>query len=178
MLACVAVPLCIQPVCRTAKGRPIVIKETTARAFEALLHFLYSDALEVEDELLVDVLRYWASSAAPCSCIVCRPLLRSSRWRCRLADRCQAQRLRRLCLARMKAALGPEHACRWLVEVTKHSIAELQEPLLQYVTKSWSKIRDENPQCVEQLEEFPKLMSAILLAVDIFASRPTKCRRL
>ena len=34
-----------------------MIEETTARAFEALLHFLYSDALEVEDDFLVDVLR-------------------------------------------------------------------------------------------------------------------------
>ena len=39
-----------------------MIEETTAKAFEALLHFLYSDALEVEGEFLVDVLR--------CSCCV------------------------------------------------------------------------------------------------------------
>ena len=42
------------------------------------------------------------------------------------------QRLYRLCLARMKATLGPEHACRWLAEVTKHSVAELQELQTQY----------------------------------------------
>ena len=46
--------------CSAAEGRPIVIEETTARAFESLLHFLYSDILEVEDEFLVDVLRYRA----------------------------------------------------------------------------------------------------------------------
>ena len=41
-----------------------MIEETTAKAFEALLHFLYSDALEVEDELLVDVLRCFAHAWA------------------------------------------------------------------------------------------------------------------
>ena len=34
-----------------------MIEETTAAAFEALLHFVYSDALEVDDKFLVDVLR-------------------------------------------------------------------------------------------------------------------------
>ena len=45
-------------VCRAADAQPIVIEETTAAAFEALLHFVYSDALVVDDELLVDVLRH------------------------------------------------------------------------------------------------------------------------
>ena len=52
-------------VCYTAEARPILIDETTAVAFEALLHFVYSDALEVDDEFLVDVLRC-------CTCRVCR----------------------------------------------------------------------------------------------------------
>ena len=43
--------------CCAAEARPILIDETTAVAFEALLHFVYSDALEVDDEFLVDVLR-------------------------------------------------------------------------------------------------------------------------
>ena len=45
-------------VCRAADTQPIVIEETTAAAFEALLHFVYSDALVVDDELLVAVLRH------------------------------------------------------------------------------------------------------------------------
>ena len=45
-------------VCRAADAQPIVIEETTAAAFEALLHFVYSDALVVDDELLVAVLRH------------------------------------------------------------------------------------------------------------------------
>ena len=95
---------------------------------------------------------------------------------CRLADRCQVRRLYRLSLAQMKAALGPKHACRWLVEVTKHSVAELQEPLLQYVTRSWGEIAEENPESTEQLEAYPRLMRAIMMSLD-HPSRPTKRRR-
>ena len=40
-----------------ADAQPIIIKDTTAAAFEALLHFTYADALEVDDKVLVDVLR-------------------------------------------------------------------------------------------------------------------------
>ena len=49
---------CVHTCLRTAEARPIVIEETTAAAFAALLHFLYSDALVVDDEFLVDVLRH------------------------------------------------------------------------------------------------------------------------
>ena len=76
----------------------------------------------------------------------------------------------------MKSALGPEHACHWLAQVTKHSVVELQEPLLQYVTRSWGHIADENPESTEHLKEFPNLTQAILLSPDI--SRPTKRRRM
>ena len=88
------------------------------------------------------------------------------------------QRLYRLCLARMKATLGPEHACRWLAEVTKHSVAELQEPLLQYVTRSWGKICEGNIQSTEVLEAYPRLMRAIMIAPDLDSTRPTKRRRM
>ena len=163
-----------------------MIEETTARAFEALLHFLYCDALEIEDEFLVDVLRCLCCLSMPlctilsaaCQC-ACGPSLTEAALSrlvmCRLADRCQAQRLHRLCLARMKAALGPEHACRWLVEATKHSVADVQEPLLQYVTRFWGEIADENPESTEQLEEYPKLMRAIMLSPE--HCRPLKRRR-
>ena len=75
----------------------------------------------------------------------------------------------------MKEALGPEYACRWLVEATRHSVAELQEPLLQYVLRSWGKIADENPESTEQLKEYPNLMQAIMLSPEM--GRPTKRRR-
>ena len=68
-------------VCRAADAQPIVIEETTAAAFEALLHFVYSDALVVDDELLVDVLRHghvcshvytYVSDLVPRRCAVVR----------------------------------------------------------------------------------------------------------
>ena len=43
-----------------------MIEDTTARAFKALLHFLYSDMLEVEDEFLIDVLRCFLA----CLCLL------------------------------------------------------------------------------------------------------------
>ena len=78
----------------------------------------------------------------------------------------------------MKAELGPEHACLWLAEATKHSVVELQEPLLQYVTASWVKICEANPVSVEQLEAFPKLMSAVLLKLGQESFTPCKRRRI
>ena len=61
----------------------------------------------------------------------------------------------------MKAALSAEHACRWLVDATKHSLTDLQEPLLQIVTREWDKICEECPESTEPLMEFPRLLHAI-----------------
>ena len=162
----------LKPPCMcSAKAQPILIEETTARAFEALLHFLYSDALQVEDECLVDLLR----CPLPLLCLAKCALPLQHPMVCRLADRCQVSRLYRLCLARMKAVLSPEHACYWLVEVTKHSVVELQEPLLQYVTREWGKICDENLESTRQLVECPQLQHAIMISPE--QSRPTKRQR-
>ena len=93
---------------------------------------------------------------------------------CRLADRCQVRRLYRLCLARMKATLDANHACRWLVAATTHSLTDVQEPLLRYVKREWHTICEENPESTEQLEACPSLMRAIM--VDL-VPRPAKRRR-
>ena len=77
----------------------------------------------------------------------------------------------------MKAALGAEHACRWLVEATRHSLTELQEPLLRYVKHEWRTICDKNPETAEQLREYPNLMLAIMVGMAERLPRPAKRRR-
>ena len=83
----------------------------------------------------------------------------------------------RLCLAQMKAVLGVEHACRWLVDVTRYPVTELQEPLLRYVTREWRSICDENLESTELLEKFPSVLRTIMVRVADKLPRAAKRRR-
>ena len=87
----------------------------SAGAFKALLRYLYTDSTEVEDGLLVEMVK------------VC--------------DQYQVERLRYHCMRRLDADITHENAIGWLVQAhTMEGVECVKESVLTYVAQNYKKI--------------------------------------
>ena len=114
----------------------------SAGAFKALLRYLYTDCMEVEDGLLVEMVK------------VC--------------DQYQVERLRYHCMRRLDADITDENAIGWLVQAhVMEGVEMVKESVLTYVALNYKRIWQRAKHTVGLLDEHPGLYKEIL---DRYAS--------
>ena len=126
---------------------PLPVADTTPAAFRALLRFLYTGAVDLEEASVLDV----AS----------------------LAQRYLVADLHERCVAYCAANVTPTNALPWLVAADAHAIAGLRATLLAYVAANLDEIKAAAPDTQATLEARPKLMFALFEA----AASPPPAKR-
>ena len=124
--------------CREADaGAVIQIKETTPAAFRVLLTYLYTGALELDDDVVIDVLRK--------------------------AQEFDLVRVYNLCMHYCIAHVTPVNAIRWLIRAETCSLEELRGVVLSHVRRAFRSIRDEAPESLAELRAHPDLMLEVMV---------------
>ena len=127
---------------------PLPVADTTPAAFRAVLRFLYTSAVELEEASVLDV-----------AC---------------LAQRYLVDELHERCVAYCAANASLANALPWLVVADTHAIAGLRATLLAYVADNLSGIEAASADTPGILQAHPVLMYAVLQAA---ASPPPAKRR-
>ena len=128
--------------CREAQpGAIIKVGETTAAAFRQLLAFLYSDALELDEEVVIDVMR-----------------------KAREYDLTRAYNMcMRFCLRNATSA----NAIPWLLRADAAHLDELREVMLQYVKRNFRAVRAEAPETLAALSTNAGLMLELVSILNV-----------
>ena len=126
---------------REARDSRIEIEHASPAGFRALLHYLYTDSLLLEDEeAILDVMQ--------------------------LAHRYQIADLFAACMRRFRLGLTCCNAIARLVGAHDNHLAEAQEYALAYVSQNWKRIRAEANGTVTLLKDYPPLMMDILRSIQ------------
>jgi len=127
----------LQSSCREAQpGAVIRIGETTAAAFRKVLAFLYTDTLELDDVVVVNVM--------------CK------------AREYALTRLYNMCMRYCTRAAQPSNAVAWLLAADASSLEELRAEMLQYVRRHFRTIRAESHASLAELCAHPGLMLELM----------------
>ena len=134
-----------------AATAPLPVEDTTPTAFRALLRFLYTGRVELEEASVLDV-----------ACLSQRYLVKE------LHDQCAE-----CCNATVSLA----NAVPWLVAADTHALAGLRGTLLEYVAANLPEIEAAVPDTQAVLEGHPKLMYAVMRSMASPVPRPAKRRK-
>ena len=117
---------------------PLPVEDTTPAAFRAVLRFLYTGAVELEEASVLDV-----------AC---------------LAQRYLVDDLHERCLAYCAANISLTNALPWLVTADAHAVAGLRATLLAYVAANLDEVKAAVPDTQATLKSNPNLMLALFEA--------------
>jgi len=123
--------------CREAQpGTVISVGETTPAAFRRLLAFLYSDTLDLDDEVVVDVMRKAREYGLARAYNMCM----------------------RYCLRNARSS----SSVAWLLQSDEYALDELRSEMLLYVKRHFGAIRDEAQVSLAALRAKPDLMLEVM----------------
>jgi len=115
----------------------ITIRDTTPSAFRALLRYLYTDHLQVDDEEMIDVML--------------------------LAQCYQVQALYDFCVARCKGHLTVDNAVQWFVGAHMRELPDIRAVALGFIKANFRRIKAEAPETMQLLIDHPELMMELLM---------------
>ena len=118
-------------------GATIRVHDTTAVAFKRLLAFVYTDDLELDDAVVVDVLRK--------------------------AEEYQLERAYSLCMRHCVRHVGPTNAVTWLIRASLHRLDDLYGVALRYVRHHFREIRETAVDSLAELRAHPDLMLEVMV---------------
>ena len=121
-----------------ATAPAIAVTDTTAAAFRALLRFLYTGHVDVEEEALMDLMG--------------------------LAHRYQADPLYHACVRRCRGVLTLRNAVAWYVAADAGCLQEARKCILRYIANNLSRIVVEAPETMEELKAHPELLYEVTMA--------------
>lgn len=113
------------------------IKDTSAAAFKAVLHYLYTDTLSFSEDVIIEVMH--------------------------LADRYHIPRIFHYCLQHCRQHSVTANAIERLVVAHKYHLEELRASMLQFVALNFKSIHAENSASLERLCEHPDLMKELMI---------------
>ena len=120
--------------------KDVAVLDTTPVAFQqALLRYIYTDELKLDDMILIDVLR--------------------------LAKAYQIERLHRYCVATCKSTIRVDNAIPWFIQAHNHFLVDLPKATSQYVVQSFRKIRSQARDTIDLLLDYPELMLEVMVDV-------------
>ena len=124
--------------CREADFDAVIaIKETTPAAFRALLTYLYTDELALDDATVIDVLRK--------------------------AQEFDLTRAYNMCMRYCVKCVSPSNAVGWLIRAELCHLDELRGVVLGYVKRKFRTIRDEAAASLAELRAHPDLMLEVMV---------------
>ena len=126
---------------------PLPVEDTTPEAFRALLRFLYTGTVDLEDDSVLDV-----------ACLSQRYLVAQLQERC--AEHCRDH-------------VSLTNAVPWLVLADTHRLDDLRATLLAYVAENHPAIEAAAPATPDILAAHPRLLYALFAA----STSPTAKRR-
>jgi len=128
--------------CReTQRGAIIQIGECTPTAFRKLLGFLYSDVLELDDEVVIDVMRKAREYALTRAYNMCM----------------------RHCVRGARSSI----AISWLLRADECQLDELRAQMLVYVRRHFRAIREEARETLAALRANPDLMLEVMDGLNV-----------
>lgn len=108
------------------------------RVRRALLDYLYTDQLDFEDAVLVDLMR--------------------------LAHRYGVERLYGHCVRHSALQITTSNAVGWFIGAhDEHGLEELQESTFSFISRNFRRIRSEAKQSLQQLAKHPELMMQVMM---------------
>uniref|UniRef100_A0A7S1N863 BTB domain-containing protein n=1 Tax=Eutreptiella gymnastica TaxID=73025 RepID=A0A7S1N863_9EUGL len=123
-----------------AAARRIEIQDATTMAVRALLAYLYTDQVLVQDDILIDVME--------------------------LAHRYGVERLHRECVRQCRRRVTPKTAVPWFIQCHAHQQHEARDCMFRYVTRNFKIIRAEARDTIEMLSVHPELMVSVVLQLE------------
>jgi hypothetical protein len=127
---------------------PLRVADTTPAAFRALLAYLYTDTVELDDASVIDV-----------ACLSQRYLVTT---------------LHEACVAYCTEHASLANSIGWLVTVDVNKLEDLRAILLDYVMDNYAEIKATYPNTLDILMQHPRLMFDIMGSLT---SPPTAKRR-
>ena len=119
----------------------ISVSETSADAFRTLLRYLYTEELELNDEVVIDVLRK--------------------------ANEYHLVRAYNLCMRYCARHTSPSNAVGWFLRAHTCRLDELRNVVLAYLRHNFGRVRDEARQTLDELMAHPELQHEIMLTIGI-----------
>ena len=110
---------------------PLMVADTTPAAFRALLTYLYTDTIELDDTCVVDV-----------AC---------------LSQRYLVTPLQEACVEYCKEHVSLANAVQWLVAAHTHMLEELRGALLEYTSTHYLEIEETAPATLDLLDDHRRL---------------------
>ena len=117
-------------------GTPLMVADTTPAAFRALLTYLYTDMVELDDACVVDV-----------AC---------------LSQRYLVTRLHEACVEHCKEHVSFTNAVKWLVATHTHMLEELRNALLEHTSTHYMQIEETAPATLDVLDDHPRLLRELV----------------
>jgi hypothetical protein len=115
----------MSPCRETRPGAVIVVHGTTSAAFRSLLAYLYSDSLELDDDVVIDVMQK--------------------------AREYQLTRAFNMCVRYCRLHVQSTTVVPWLVTADTARLDELREAMLQHLRRHFRSIRAEAPEALAAL---------------------------
>jgi hypothetical protein len=115
----------MSPCRETRTGAVIVVHGTTSAAFRSLLAYLYSDSLELDDDVVIDVMQK--------------------------AREYQLTRAFNMCVRYCRLHVQSTTVVPWLVTADTARLDELREAMLQHLRRHFRSIRAEAPEALAAL---------------------------
>ena len=122
-------------------GATIRVGDTTPAAFQRLLGFVYTDALELDDAVVIDVMRK--------------------------AKEYQLERAYNLCMRHCMRHAAPANAVAWLIRASECRLDELHDVALRYVRRHFGEIRETAVESLAALRAHPDLMLEVMLGLNL-----------
>jgi sugar lactone lactonase YvrE len=119
------------------RSTEVPVEEASATGFRALLDYLYTDQLDFEDAVLVDLMR--------------------------LAHRYGVERLYGHCVRHSTLQITTSNAVGWFIGAHEHGLEELQESTFSFISRNFRRIRSEAKQSLQQLAKHPELMMQVMM---------------
>ena len=173
--------------CREAQpGAVVTVGETTPAAFKKLLAYLYSDELELDDEVVVDVRSaaslprphhfilqpghgplnplFAPSAPLPTPSAPFEPLHNLPPQVMRKAHEFSLVRAYNLCMRHCVRGVSSANAIAWLVRAEECRLDDLRGVALGFVQRHFRRLRAEAPATLASLRAHPDLMLEVMEA--------------
>ena len=129
---------------------PLMVADTTPMAFRALLAYLYTDTVELDDACVIDV-----------SCLSQRYLVTT---------------LQEACAEYCKEHVSLANAVQWLVAANTHVLEELRCVLLEYTRTHYAQIEETSPDSLDLFDDHPRLFREVVRGFGTVTSLPAAKR--
>ena len=115
------------------------VSETTPAAFRRLLAFLYSDRLDLDDQVVIDVMRK--------------------------AHEYDLTRAYNMCMRYCVRSVSYATCIPWLIRADAVQLEELRAVMLHHLKRNFRVVRAEAPETLAELRENPDLMLEVMRLV-------------